>query len=58
MFLQQIKLGMYLFSRSAVSLNIVQNTFDPPPIVLNIWQIVFDRLGATLHCSEIGQYKA
>ena len=33
--------------------NNVQN-----PFLLNIWQIFFDRLGGTLHCSKIGQYKA
>ena len=33
--------------------NIVQNA-----LLLNIWLIFFDRLGGTLHCSKIGQYKA
>ena len=49
---------MYLFSRSAVSLNFVQNAFDSPALVLNIWNIFFYWLGATLHCSMIGQYNA
>ena len=58
---------MSLFTYCAVFFNIVQNAFDPPFDLNSSWLINYfehlvdffvDGLGATLHCSKIGQNKA
>ena len=51
-----IRLGMSLFTNSAVFFNIVQNPFGTPtPLRFQHLVDFFDGLGDTLHCTKIGQ---